>query len=61
MVKIKASQTITGYAVLLEFQLTQHSRDLNLMKSFIKYFDCGYISIAKTSPSPFGGTRSFRI
>ena len=51
MVKIKGSKTITGYAVQLEFQLTQHCRDLNLIKSFTKYFDCGYISIVKTRPN----------
>lgn len=43
MVKIKASKTITGFAVHLEFQLTQHNRDLNLMSSLIKFLDCGNI------------------
>ena len=33
----------TGYQVQLVFQLTQHSRDENLMKILIKYFDCGSI------------------
>ena len=43
MVKIKASQTITGYAVHLEFQVTQHMRDEQLIRSLIKYFECGNI------------------
>ena len=33
----------TGYLVQLVFQLTQHSRDENLMKILIEYFDCGSI------------------
>ena len=43
MVKIKASKTITVYAVHLEFKLTQHYQDEVLMKSFKIYFDCGRI------------------
>ena len=43
MIKIKASQTITGYAVQLEFQVTQHMRDEQLIRSLIKYFECGNI------------------
>ncbi len=30
-----------GYQVKLKFQLTQHKRDEQLMKSLIEYFDCG--------------------
>jgi hypothetical protein len=30
-----------GYAVKLTFKITQHSRDSELMKSLVKYLDCG--------------------
>ena len=30
------------------FKLTQHFRDENLMKSLIKYFECGYIEKYKS-------------
>ena len=29
--------------VQLELKLTQHSIDVELMKNFIKYFECGYL------------------
>lgn len=32
-----------GEAVKLEFQLTQHLRDEQLLISFIEYFKCGYV------------------
>lgn len=41
-VKLLASSTIkTGTQVKLIFQLTQHSRDEQLLKSLIDYFKCG--------------------
>ena len=41
-VKLLASSTIkTGIQVTLVFQLTQHSRDEQLLKSLIDYFGCG--------------------
>ena len=40
-VLITNSNTKIGEKVQLIFQLTQHSRDENLMKSLIKYFGCG--------------------
>jgi hypothetical protein len=41
-VKLLSSKTIkTGKQVRLIFQLTQHTRDEFLMKSFIDYFKCG--------------------
>ena len=44
MVQVKKSVTNkSGYSVILEFQLAQHSRDINLMKSIINYLDCGVI------------------
>ena len=30
-----------GCQVLLEFNITQHSRDIELLKSFVDYLDCG--------------------
>jgi len=41
MIKIKPSKTKLGQAVYLEFQITQHSRDIELMKRLVSYFDCG--------------------
>ena len=44
MIQIKKSASSKiGFVVLLEFQLAQHNRDINLMKSFINYLDCGII------------------
>ena len=46
MVKIKKDNRFyTGFQVLLVFRLTQHSKDEQLMRSLIKYFNCGYVSI----------------
>jgi len=36
-----------GERVWLRFKITQHSRDLILLKSFINYFGCGNIYISK--------------
>ena len=48
MVNIKKSSTYKlGAGVELVFQITQHNRDEDLMKSLISYFDCGYIKIRK--------------
>ena len=44
LIIIFKSKTKQGEAVKLIYQLTQHSRDLNIMKSFITYFNCGRIS-----------------
>ncbi|RPB17875.1 homing endonuclease [Terfezia boudieri ATCC MYA-4762] len=42
MVKVKkSSESKTGYFISLAFQLTQHSRDEQLMKSFGEFFGCG--------------------
>jgi len=37
----KSSTNRTGLQVELVFQITQHTRDEQLLLSFIKYFDCG--------------------
>lgn len=43
IIKIFKAKTKLGEAVRLEFTLTQHARDEQLMRSFIKYLDSGYI------------------
>ena len=47
-VLITKSTTKIGQRVQLIFKLTQHFRDENLMKSLIKYFECGYIEKYKS-------------
>jgi LAGLIDADG endonuclease len=32
-----------GYQVTLEFSITQHIRDRELMEEFIEFFGCGYV------------------
>lgn len=39
---IKSSRHKTGAQVQLRFQITQHSRDQELLKSLIKYLECGH-------------------
>ena len=52
MVLIEANQTHSlGCTVRLEFNISQHSRDEQLMKSLINYFQCGYIYKDKTRPN----------
>jgi len=46
MIKIinsSSSLRLEGFQVSLEFQITQHVRDKELMRSLVNYFDCGYI------------------
>jgi len=43
LITIFKSKTKLGQAVKLEFQLTQHFRDEQLMKSLISYFGCGKV------------------
>ena len=44
MIKIYESQNQSlGFCIYLDFQITQHSRDEQLMITFIKYFDCGRV------------------
>lgn len=40
LIQIYKSKTKVGVAVRLEFQLTQHARDEQLMRSLIEYLDC---------------------
>lgn len=43
-VNVFKGTTKTGFAISLVFQITQHSRDENLLKSFISFFNCGRYS-----------------
>ena len=38
---VKNSSYNTGYSVNLKFQISQHLRDENLLRSFVNYFGCG--------------------
>jgi Iap family predicted aminopeptidase len=40
---ISSSGSRLGFQVQLEFKLSQHSRDEQLMKSLIKYLNCGNV------------------
>ena len=42
-VDIKKNNSIKGYQVLLRFSIGQHSRDKQLLNSFIDYLDCGNV------------------
>ena len=42
LIKIEKSSTHKiGYQVTLNFKIGQHSRDAELMKSLVNYFNCG--------------------
>ena len=43
-ITIQKSKTKTGLATSLRFSIAQHSRDLLLLESFVKLFNCGYVS-----------------
>ena len=48
MAKVKKSTSLRlGSGIILNFNLSQHSRDYELMNSFIKYLDCGRIQKRK--------------
>lgn len=38
----KSPNTVTGYKIGLKFQITQHTRDAELLKLIVNYFNCGY-------------------
>ena len=40
--KTKSANTKSGYLVALEFKISQHSREAELMKNLVKYLDCGH-------------------
>lgn len=41
----KNTKSKLGVIVSLSFQLTQHSRDAELMRSFIEFFSCGNVHV----------------
>jgi hypothetical protein len=43
----KSSKLRLGIAITLNFNISQHSRDFELINSFIKYLDCGRIQKRK--------------
>jgi hypothetical protein len=45
-VSIQKSKVSVGEAVKLKYSVTQHVRDLNLIKSFEKTFGCGRVEIS---------------
>jgi len=47
-IKVNKSRNKAGVAVQLVFQVYQHIRDQDLLKSFLSYFNCGpYINSLK--------------
>ena len=52
MITITQSNTCSlGFQVYLDFQLTQHSIDEQLIKNLIIYFECGQLKFTKTRPN----------
>ena len=44
MIQIKSNKKFSlGFQVQLEFNLAQHKRDKQFIRSLIKYFECGHI------------------
>ena len=43
-----------GFTTSLRFSIAQHSRDLLLLKSLVKFFGGGYVMSYKTRPAPKG-------
>ena len=49
---IAVSKTnITGYIVRLQFSIGQHSRDFELLSSFTRYLNCGYVTLNAKLPN----------
>ena len=58
MIIIFKSKTNIRFTVKLIFQITQHTRDEELLKSFIEYFDCGrYSPRSNQDVGDFNATR----
>lgn len=45
---IKSPKVSVGYLIKLKFQVTQHRRDEDFMRSIVNYLDCGNIYSLKT-------------
>jgi len=52
-----AKDYILGEKVYCRFHIAQHSKDIELMKLFIKFFDCGVVHLRSNlaTPSPSMG------
>jgi len=46
----KSKTTKTGYTIRLYFSVGQHSRDVELLSTFIKFLNCGVVSLDKRRP-----------
>lgn len=46
----KSKTTKTGYTIRLYFSVGQHSRDVELLSTFIKFLNCGFVSLDKRRP-----------
>lgn len=49
----KSLKSKAGFAVQLVFKITQHSRDIALLKGISEYFSCGRVENRKTRASDF--------
>ena len=43
-ITVQKSKTKSGLATSLRFSISQHSIDLFLLKSFVDFFNCGYVA-----------------
>jgi LAGLIDADG DNA endonuclease family protein len=43
-ITVQKSKTKSGLATSLRFSIAQHSRDILLMKRFVNFFGCGYVT-----------------
>ena len=50
---VKNKTMKTGFEVQLQFSISQHIRDAELMNRFIKFFNCGYIAFDGPSKVQF--------
>lgn len=59
-VTIAVSKTnITGYAIRLQFNIGQHSRDFELLSSFTRYLNCGFVTLNAQLPNCAFTVRDF--
>lgn len=55
LVRVRNSSNINNLPkVELIFQITQHKRDINLIRSLIAYLDCGYLRERRIGRGFFG-------
>jgi hypothetical protein len=47
----KSKTNITGYAIRLQFNIGQHSRDFKLLSSFNNYLNCGFVTLNAKLPN----------